>query len=107
MGKGRALVVAAWGYPPSWRKAKYRVGPPAHPAFRNARLVECSSCSNTLTLIKFFFFRENGWEVQTVIFGVDTALSPAGVADGREFRRRVKERFCKPLGPRNGASVLS
>jgi hypothetical protein len=28
MGGGSVLVAAAWGYPPGWRKAKYRVEPP-------------------------------------------------------------------------------
>jgi CRISPR-associated protein Csx1 len=91
MGGGSVLVAAAWGYPPGWRKARYRVEPPQHPSFKGARRVECTSCSSTLALIRFF--RENGWDVKTVIFGVDTALNPAGFADGKEFRRSVKERY--------------
>ena len=91
MSGGSVLVAAAWGYPPGWRKARYRVEPPQHPSFKGARQVECTSCSSTLALIRFF--RENGWDVKTVIFGVDTALNPAGFTDGREFRRGVKERY--------------
>lgn len=91
MGGGSVLIAAAWGYPPSWRKARYRVDPPAHSAFGDARPMECSSCSDTFPLIRLF--RENGWDVKTVIFGVDTALNPAGFADGRDFRRSVKEQY--------------
>jgi CRISPR-associated protein Csx1 len=91
MGGGSVLVAAAWGYPPGWKKAKYRVEPPQHKSFKDAKPVECISCSSTLALIRFF--RENGWDVKTVIFGVDTALNPAGFADGKEFRRSVKERY--------------
>jgi CRISPR-associated protein Csx1 len=91
MGKGSVLVAAAWGYPPGWKKAKYRVEPPQHKSFKDAKPVECISCSSTLALIRLF--RENGWDVKTVIFGVDTALNPAGFADGKEFRRSVKERY--------------
>jgi CRISPR-associated protein Csx1 len=91
MGGGSVLVAAAWGYPPGWRKARYRVEPPQHKSFKDAKPVECISCSSTLALIRFF--RENGWDVKTVIFGVDTALNPAGFADGKEFRRSVKERY--------------
>ncbi len=102
MGRGSVLVAAAWGYPPGWRKAKYRVEPPQHPAFKRENLVErtshsstveCTSCSSTLALIRFF--RENGWDVKTLIFGVDTALNPARFADGREFRKSVKEQYLK------------
>ena len=91
MGGGSVLIAAAWGYPPSWSRARYRLEPPQHPSFGGARPVECTSCSSTLALIRFF--RENGWNVRTVIFGADTALNPAGFADGREFRRRVKEQY--------------
>jgi len=28
VGGGSVLVAAAWGYPPGWRKARYRVEPP-------------------------------------------------------------------------------
>jgi CRISPR-associated protein Csx1 len=91
MGGGSVLVAAAWGYPPGWRKARYRVEPPQHPSFKGARQVECTSCSSTLALIRFF--RENDWDVKTLIFGVDTALNPADFADGKEFRRSVKERY--------------
>jgi CRISPR-associated protein Csx1 len=93
MGRGSVLVAAAWGYPPGWRKARYRVEPPQHPAFKGARQVECTSCSSTLALIRFF--RENDWDVKTLIFGVDTALNPAGFADGKEFRNNVKEQYLK------------
>ncbi|MFZ8839605.1 MAG: CRISPR-associated CARF protein Csx1 [Pyrobaculum sp.] len=93
MGGGSVLVAAAWGYPPGWRKARYRVEPPQHPAFKDARQVECTSCSSTLALIRFF--RENGWDVKTLIFGVDTALNPADFADGKEFRNNVKEQYVK------------
>jgi CRISPR-associated protein Csx1 len=93
MGRGSVLVAAAWGYPPGWGKAKYRVEPPQHPAFKGARQVECTSCSSTLALIRFF--RENDWDVKTLIFGVDTALNPAGFADGKEFRNNVKEQYLK------------
>jgi CRISPR-associated protein Csx1 len=93
MGGGSVLVAAAWGYPPGWRRAKYRVEPPQHQAFKGARQVECTSCSSTLALIRFF--RENGWDVKTLIFGVDTALNPAGFADGKEFRKSVKEQYLK------------
>jgi CRISPR-associated protein Csx1 len=93
MGKCSVLVAAAWGYPPGWRKARYRVEPPQHPAFKGARQVECTSCSSTLALIRFF--REDDWDVKTLIFGVDTALNPAGFADGKEFRKSVKEQYLK------------
>jgi CRISPR/Cas system-associated protein Csx1 len=55
--------------------------------------VECTSCSSTLALIRFF--RENGWDVKILIFGVDTALNPAGFTDGKEFRNYVKEQYVK------------
>jgi len=93
MGGGSVLVAAAWGYPPGWRKARYRVEPPQHPSFKDARQVECTSCSSTFALIRFF--RENGWDVKTVIFGVDTALNPAVFTDGKEFRNNVKEQYVK------------
>lgn len=93
MGGGSVLVAAAWGYPPGWGKARYRVEPPQHPAFKGARQVECTSCSSTLALIRFF--RENDWDVKTLIFGVDTALNPASFADGKEFRNNVKEQYVK------------
>jgi CRISPR-associated protein Csx1 len=93
MGRGSVLVAAAWGYPPGWRKARYRVEPPQHPSFKGARPVECTSCSSTLALIRFF--RENGWDVKTLIFGVDTALNPTGFTDGEEFRKSVKEQYLK------------
>ena len=53
--------------------------------------MECTSCSSTLALIRFF--RENGWDVKTLIFGVDTALNPASFTDGEEFRKSVKKRY--------------
>ena len=81
MGGGSVLVAAAWGYPPGWRKARYRVKPPQHPSFKDARQVECTTCSGTLALIRLF--RENDWDVKTLIFGTDTALNPAGLQTGR------------------------
>jgi len=93
MGGGSVLIAAAWGYPPGWKKAKYIMEPPQHPLFKGAKPVECTSCSSTLALIRFF--RENGWDVKTLIFGVDTALNPAGFADGKEFRNNVKEQYVK------------
>jgi Uncharacterized protein predicted to be involved in DNA repair, COG1517 len=96
MGGGPVLVAAAWGYPPGWRKARYRVEPPQHPSFKGARQVECTTCSSTLALIRLF--RENDWDVKTLIFGTDTALNPAGFTDGKEFRNYVKEQYVKWLG---------
>ncbi|MFZ8808447.1 MAG: CRISPR-associated CARF protein Csx1, partial [Pyrobaculum sp.] len=91
MGRGSVLIAAAWGYPPGWRKAKYIMEPLQHPPFKGENLVECTSCSSTLALIRFF--REKGWDVKTVIFGTDTALNPAGFTDGEKFRGSVKERY--------------
>lgn len=91
MGGGSVLIAAAWGYPPGWRKAKYIMEPLQHPPFKGENLVECTSCSSTLALIRFF--REKGWNVKTVIFGTDTALNPAGFTDGEEFRKSVKKRY--------------
>jgi CRISPR-associated protein Csx1 len=96
MGGGSVLVAAAWGYPPGWRKARYRVKPPQHLSFKGARQVECTTCSSTLALIRLF--RENDWDVKTLIFGTDTALNPTGFTDGKEFRNYVKEQYVKWLG---------
>ncbi len=93
MGRGSVLIAAAWGYPPGWGKAKYIMEPLQHPPFKGENPVECTSCSSTLALIRFF--REKGWDVKTVIFGVDTALNPAGFTDGKEFRNYVKEQYVK------------
>jgi CRISPR-associated protein Csx1 len=93
MGRGSVLIAAAWGYPPGWKKAKYIMEPLQHPPFKGENPVECTSCSSTLALIRFF--REKGWDVKTVIFGTDTALNPAGFTDGKEFRNYVKEQYVK------------
>jgi CRISPR-associated protein Csx1 len=80
----RFLIVAPWGNPPQWRKAKYRVEV-KHPALRiEAKDVE--GCSSTAALAQQL--RKAG-AVDVLIFGIDTAVPPAG----RGLREAVEEKY--------------
>ena len=89
MRGGSILIVATWGYPPTWRRAKYTVKI-NHPAFRNTKPVECTSCSTTVALASYF---AGGWDVNVLIFGVDTASAPRQEEDGTEFRERIRRQY--------------
>jgi len=84
------LVVAAWGYPPQWGLTEYAVSA-EHPSFRDMQQLRCSSCSSTLALAEFF--RRGGHDVEVLVLGVDTAETPREGESGRDFRRRVEERY--------------
>jgi|GEM_PF-1149731 len=90
MGGPSVLVVAAWGYPPAWRKARYTVTI-NHPAFKDAKPVECTTCSTTLALLSFLL--QNGYNAKALIFGLDTAATPRQGEDGATFRSRVEELY--------------
>lgn len=94
MGGPSVLVVAAWGYPPAWRKARYTVTI-NHPAFKDAKPVECTTCSTTVALANYLAYKSR--HVDVLIFGVDTVSTPAQGEDGGGFRERVKQQYEKWL----------
>jgi len=90
MGGPSVLAVAAWGYPPAWRRARYTVTI-NHPAFKDAKPVECTTCSTTVALANYLAYKSR--HVDVLIFGVDTVSTPGQGKDGGGFRERVKQRY--------------
>ncbi|MGC9051943.1 CRISPR-associated CARF protein Csx1 [Pyrobaculum sp.] len=90
--KMRFLLIAPWGNPPQWRKAKYRVEV-KHPALR-IEAEDVEGCSSTAALAKQL--GKTG-DVDVLIFGMDTAIPPAD----QGIRKAVEEKYrewAKTLG---------
>ncbi|MGC8584296.1 MAG: CRISPR-associated CARF protein Csx1 [Thermoproteus sp.] len=79
----RFLIVAPWGNPPQWRRAKYRVEV-KHPALR-IEAEDVEGCSSTAALAQQL--RKAG-AVDVLIFGIETAVPPAG-----GLREAVEEKY--------------
>ena len=102
---GRVLLVAAWGYPPAWYEYEYVVSF-SHPAFRGVSGFRCRSCSSTLAIACALVSR--GWDVDALIFGMDTVVDPSSAEDLRkEAEKKFREWFealleqcdkCRDLG---------
>jgi len=73
------LVVAAWGYPPQWWRYRYRIRVDHRELA--GRLIEGESCSSTLVVVSYL--RSLGrFEVDTIVFGLDTVADPASAGEG-------------------------
>jgi len=86
----RVLVVASWGYAPSWRKVMYRISID-HPAFRDASALECESCSSTLVLVEYLLSK--GFDIDLMIFGADSVVDPSKLSSGEELRKAVLDAY--------------
>mgnify|MGYP001772994003 CR=1 FL=1 len=80
------LVVAPWGSPTTWHRAKYRVEL-AHPALKDLEAVEVESCSSTKALAEQL--RRKG-DVKVLIFGIDTVAQPR---EGENLRKSAEEMY--------------
>lgn len=80
----RSLVVAPWGNPTTWRRARYKVEL-VHPALRGLAQGEVESCSSTKALAEQL--RQRG-EVKVLIFGLDTVAQP-----GEDLRRSAEAMY--------------
>jgi len=82
------LVVAAWGFPPSWSRYHYRIRID-HPGLAGQPL-EGESCSSTLVVVSYL--RSLGrFEVSTMVFGLDTVVDPTIV--GEKLRDAAAEHY--------------
>ncbi|AET32466.1 CRISPR-associated CARF protein Csx1 [Pyrobaculum ferrireducens] len=82
--KMRFLLIAPWGNPPQWRKAKYRVEV-KHPALR-IEAEDVEGCSSTAALAQQL---RKARDVDVLIFGMDTAIPPAD----QVLRKAVEEKY--------------
>jgi len=92
LGKRKALIVASWCYPPSWRKATYVVNLDR----RDLRLKgECETCCSTIALVHSVV--NSGFEVnRIVILGLDSVAKPS-TGDLRAEAQRAFERYLERL----------
>jgi len=100
----KVLVVATWGYPPSWKECVYRVKI-THKGFRSFlrgagisedllnefKLTSCCSTIAALTLLS----KSKSLETHAIIFGSDSIINPSTVKDGHELREEVREKYRK------------
>lgn len=87
------LVVAAWGFAPSWRWYKYVVGVD-HRAFRDLQF-EGESCSSTLVIASYL--RSLGRDSTAIIFGLDSVADPNKDADVRKSATELYRTWLEKL----------
>lgn len=92
----QALVVAPWGYPPSWSKVPYDVEVVIR-GLGEVGISGCVTCSSTLALASALKASGKFSRVRVVIFGLDTAVQPSDGIEGAEFREKVRDLYSEWL----------
>ncbi|AAL62572.1 hypothetical protein PAE0117 [Pyrobaculum aerophilum str. IM2] len=88
------LVVAPWGNPSMWRRARYRIEL-RHKALEGLGEGEVETCSSTKALAELL--RRRG-DVKVLIFGLDTVAQPAGGRTPREIAEEKYREWARALG---------
>ena len=90
MSVRNAIVIASWGFPPQWRRAKYRL----HLVDRGYNIdFSCETCCSTVALAAALNLKESVNLCKVVVIGADSVLSPENFSDGVSFRKGVKNAF--------------
>lgn len=95
--RDRVLLVASWGFPRSWREVKYYVSI-KNKAFENFQPVVCRARSSTLAIAAALL--RWGYDVEVVIYGTDTLVSPDDGevgGDGARLRHLARESYLGSL----------
>ncbi len=85
MTEESVLIIAAWGYPPSWQEAEYRLKI-NHPRFRNLSTQTYTCRSSTIALASHLL--NNQFKTRVKIFGLDSVVEPTS-----NYRERIEESY--------------